>query len=54
MEVLSPYPVPVRVAAEGGLAAYLAPNPARGRAYLRVRAPTGTAPGPTGCASWLR
>lgn len=45
VEVLSPYPVPVRVAAEGGLAAYLAPNPAQGTAYLRVRAPTGTAPG---------
>jgi len=44
VEVLSPYPVPVRVAAEGGLAAYLAPNPAQGTAYLRVRAPTGTAP----------
>ncbi len=45
VEVLSPYPVPVRVAAEGGLAAYLAPNPAQGTAHLRVRAPTGTAPG---------
>ncbi len=45
VEVLSPYPVPVRVVAEGGLAAYLAPNPAQGTAYLRVRAPTGTAPG---------
>ncbi len=46
VEVLSPYPVPGRVvAAEGGLAAYLAPNPAQGTAHLRVRAPTGTAPG---------
>ena len=45
VEVLSPYPVPVRVAAEGGLSAYLAPNPAQGTAHLRVRAPTGTAPG---------
>ncbi|GAA5336129.1 hypothetical protein YIM73518_13630 [Thermus brockianus] len=44
VEVLSPYPVPVRVVAEGGLAAYLAPNPAQGTAHLRVRAPTGTAP----------
>ncbi|MGC8876505.1 S8 family serine peptidase [Thermus sp.] len=44
VEVLSPYPVRVGVEAPG-LAAYLAPNPAQGPAYLRVRAPSGTPPG---------
>ncbi len=44
VEVLAPYPV--RVALEApGLTAYLAPNPAEGPAYLRVRAPLGTPPG---------
>lgn len=45
VQVLSPFPVRVEVRPEGGLSAYLSPNPAQGQAFLRVRAGTGVAPG---------
>jgi serine protease len=45
VRVLSPTPVPVEVHPEGGLSAYLAPNPAKGEAVLRVYAPGTTPPG---------
>ena len=45
MRVLSPTPVPVEVHPEGGLSAYLFPNPAKGEAVLRVYAPEATPPG---------
>ncbi|WP_448568544.1 S8 family serine peptidase [Thermus sp.] len=45
VRVLSPTPVPVEVYPEGGLSAYLSPNPARGEAVLRVYAPEATPPG---------
>ncbi|MGK0620041.1 hypothetical protein [Meiothermus cerbereus] len=45
VQVLSPFPVRVEVRPEGGLSAYLSPNPAQGQAFLRVRAGTGLAPG---------
>lgn len=41
VEVLSPTPVRVAVLPDPGLAAHLAPNPAQGRAVLRVRAALG-------------
>ena len=50
VRVLSPTPVPVEVHPEGGLSAYLAPNPAKGEAVLRVYAPEATPPASTGCA----
>jgi subtilisin family serine protease len=46
VRVLSPTPVPVGVYPEGGLSAYLFPNPAKGEAVLRVYAPEATPPGP--------
>lgn len=46
VRVLSPTPVPVGVYPEGGLSAYLFPNPAKGEAVLRVYAPQATPPGP--------
>jgi subtilisin family serine protease len=46
VRVLSPTPVPVGVYPEGGLSAYLLPNPAKGEAVLRVYAPEATPPGP--------
>jgi subtilisin family serine protease/predicted small lipoprotein YifL len=45
VRVLSPTPVPVEVYPEGGLSAYLFPNPAKGEATLRVYAPGTTPPG---------
>jgi serine protease len=45
VRVLSPTPVPVGVYPEGGLSAYLFPNPAKGEAVLRVYAPEATPPG---------
>ena len=45
VRVLSPTPVPVEVHPEGGLSAYLSPNPAKGEAVLRVYAPEATPPG---------
>ncbi|WP_240307642.1 S8 family serine peptidase [Thermus caldifontis] len=45
VQVLSSFPVQVEVRPEGGLSAYLSPNPAQGQAFLRVRAGSGLAPG---------
>jgi len=45
VRVLSPTPVPVGVYPEGGLSAYLFPNPAKGEAVLRVYAPEAKPPG---------
>jgi serine protease len=45
VEVLSAYPVRVGVQVEGPLSAYLSPNPAQGRALLRVRADERAGPG---------